>query len=133
MAVNPNGNTTTLTGTVTACNPQGIRLLGHQDWLNFSRFGNLDVPHPALGEKVTVQVDGRGFIKALDILEGSAHGSTDHATAPTAPAEDPDRRQALIIRQVAVKAAVDFLAPRSEAKSEHILALAEKLETWINR
>jgi hypothetical protein len=112
-------------GTVEAVNTKGLRIAGA--WVNVSQFRPVELPELHPGAHVRVDVDSRGYIKALEVLDASsAHGKPTHAT------ERDDR----ITRLAVLKAAANFVAldgpvarrspirPRPPAGPRHILALA---------
>ena len=124
MAINGAANGTggsQIVGLVAAVNPNGIKLEGRDGWVNFSKFAAGLVP-PQRGQRVTVQLDKSGFVRAIETAEGMA------TTVDTGPSRDT-----LIIRQCAIKAAAEFCASRPELKSSDLLALAERMEAWVTR
>ena len=127
MAVNPNGTgagTTQLVGRVASVNPKGLKVEGHVDWLNFSRFAPNLVP-PSRGQAVSVTLDRSGFVRAI-----SPAAPTD---VPQAQGGGLASRETAIIRQTCIKAAAEFAAGRPELKSADLLALAERIEAWVTR
>lgn len=78
-----NGTATeTIKGRVVGANSKGIKVGGSDAWLNYSRFA--EVPHPANGQMVRVDVGGDGFIRKLAILDGAESSalSSGSASAP---------------------------------------------------
>lgn len=108
----------TLTGPVDVIGRMGLKIGGR--WLKFSA----GEPTPALkrGQVVRVQHVG-GVVAALAVVD------------PDQPEPQPegDRQQTLTVRLGCVQAAAAFLAARPDAKREHVVALAEMLETWVTR
>jgi hypothetical protein len=108
----------TLEGTVEATNERGLRLGG--EWLNVSKFK--PVPLPAPGARVRAEVDAKGFLKSVDVLEA-------------APPAQPSERDVRSTRLAVLKAAADFLGlmsqTRQEVRSEHVLVLADRWLAWV--
>ena len=124
MAVNGTHNgtgTETLTGPVERVSETGIKVQG--TWASFSRFHPVERPQP--GQAVRVAVDGKGFIKALEVVD-------DFPGAVKIPGAG-NGRDSLIIRQTCLKAAAEFCAARPELKSADLFALAERIEAWVVR
>lgn len=142
----------TLAGTVTTVNAYGIKLSGDPvaDWLNYSQYAPiLDEFKPALGDSVTVTYtesdSGKRFIQHVQI-GGAAHPQPA-ATAPPrrqsappppddAPLPDPPRgeyggRDALIVRQVALKCAVEFFDGERDVSLDAVLEAAETMYRWV--
>lgn len=124
---------TTYTGRVVSVNPKGLKLEGHDDWFNVSKFAT-DVTLPERGETVTVVVDGKGFLRAVQPLDGPI-ATNGHADAPgSAPERSaPTQRDTTITRLAVLKAAAAFGASRSDLKSGDVLKIAESWERWVNR
>lgn len=119
----------TFTGRVAAVNPKGIRLDGHENWFNISRFAP-DVVLPERGETVTVNVDSKGFLRSCEPI-GSAPDGSAGTPPPAAPGgHDRDRT---ITRLAVLKAAAEFGAARPELKSGDVLTIAESWEIWVLR
>jgi hypothetical protein len=131
----------TVRGEVEAVNDKGVRIAGQ--WWNFSRYHA--VPHPYRDARVEVTVtEGSNWIEALVVIEDSKGVPVRHQPAPEPTAQDahsePQRpsapssaRDALIARQVALKAAVAYCSAREAAKATDILPLAASFEAWLTR
>jgi hypothetical protein len=100
----------TYTGRVVSVNPKGLKLDGHDDWYNVSKFAT-DVILPERGETVTVVVDGKA----------------------RAPRQSPADRERTITRLAVLKAAAEYSASKPESKSGDVLKIAESWEKWILR
>lgn len=117
MAVERSQAGETVSGLVTAVNPKGIKLQGHADWFNFSKFA--DVVPPMRGQRVTITLDKQGWIRAIEAVGGQE--------SPTAS------RDTSITRLAVLKAATAFCAARPALKSSDLFALAERMEAWVGR
>ena len=104
----------TLEGSVEARNAHGIRING--EWLNRSKFGQ-PVDLPDVGAVVRAEVDGKGYLKSIDILDGSSSRSS----------ERDDR----IARLTVLKAAAHFAAGRGDIRSSDVLRIAESWLAWV--
>jgi hypothetical protein len=118
-----------ISGVVEMTNERGgIRIAG--DWHQVSKFAK-DVIMPGRGEAVTLKLDSKGFVRAVT-RQGHAPGSPVENAGAAATSRDRS-----IIRQVALKAAVELAAANVAAghafKSEDALVVAAKFETWLNR
>ena len=105
----------TLEGVVEARNDTGIKLDG--EWVNRSKFRPVDLP-PA-GARVRAEVDAKGYLKSVDVLEGSCDSQ---------PVTARDER---ITRLAVLKAAAAFAADRSDIKSSDVLIIADRWLTWV--
>jgi hypothetical protein len=101
-------------GVVEATNANGLKVGGA--WLNVSRFGT-PIDLPEAGAQVRVQVDDRGYIKALEVLG---------APSPAAPAGE-----ATIARLAVLKAAAHFAADRADIRSADVLRIADTWLKWV--
>lgn len=124
----------TFTGRVVAVNERGLRLDGHDDWFNVSKFA-VGVVLPERGAVVTVSVDTKGFLRACLPADGAgpapaplpvAGGSSAGATA----SHDRDRT---ITRLAVLKSAAAFAATRPTASSADVLKVAAVWERWVLR
>jgi hypothetical protein len=113
----------TLTGTVVKINATGFQLDTEPGtWRNPSKFADPPPTLPTLGQRVRVRVDGKGFARAIEPLDGD----------PPLPHNGHDRDQT-ITRLAVLKAAARFLADKPEAKSPDVLTVAERWEAWVSR
>jgi hypothetical protein len=97
------------------------RLVG--EWRNVSRFHPVDLPDR--GARVRLELDNKGFIRSLQILEAAAN-----AGASTTTTRDREIR-----RMAVLTAAANFLGlmsqAREEVKSDHVLLLADRWLAWV--
>jgi hypothetical protein len=123
----------TYTGRVVSVNPKGLKLDGHDDWYNVSKFAT-DVILPERGDLVTVVVDGKGFLRAVQPIDGPAPiaGASDQPRTAQAPSA-PSQRDVTITRLAVLKAAAEFAAARPGVKSGEVLKIAESWERWVLR
>ncbi|HYW86798.1 MAG TPA: hypothetical protein VFB50_03460 [Chloroflexota bacterium] len=107
-------------GTVEATNAKGLKIAGA--WVNVSQFRPVELPD--VGAHVRVDVDSKGFIKALEVLDAHPHLSKTGGV--------DDR----ITRLAVLKAAANFVGlmgqSREDVRSEHVLPLADKWLAWIS-
>jgi len=99
-------------GVVEARNGTGVKIDG--EWRNVSKFHPVDLPE--VGAHVRAEVDNKGFLKELQVLEGAA------------PQMARDER---ITRLAVLKAAANFAAIRSDIKSADVLRIADKWLEWV--
>ena len=90
---------------------------------NVSRFHPVDLPDR--GARVRLDLDNKGFIRSLQILDAA-----DTAGASTMTTRDREIR-----RMAVLKAAANFLGLmsqcREEVKSDHVLLLADRWLAWL--
>jgi hypothetical protein len=99
-------------GVVEATNETGVRIAGA--WLDRSRFHHVDLPE--LGTRVRLEVDAKGFLRSVEVLE-------------TAPAQaQASSRERAISRLAVLKAAAAFGASRPDCKSTDVLQIADR---WL--
>jgi len=107
-------------GIIEQVNDRGIRVAG--DWRNVSKFHPLDLP--GQGARVRLELDNKGFIRTLQVLDQS-------------PATSASSRDDTITRLSVLKTAASFLGAMAqvheEVKSEHVLVLAEKWLAWVEQ
>lgn len=109
-------------GVVEAANERGIRVAG--EWRNASKFHPVDLPDR--GARVRLELDNKGFIRTLQVLNA----------APSASSSVPAARDRTITRLACLKAAATFAAGKclggnAEIKSTDVLAIAEAWERWV--
>ena len=108
-------------GIVANANDRGVKVGG--EWHNVSRFHPVGMPDR--GARVRLELDNKGFIRSLQILEAAAN-----AGASTMTARDREIR-----RMAVLKAAANFLGlmsqAREEVKSDHVLLLADRWLAWV--
>lgn len=122
-----------ITGTVTAVNPKGLRLEGQDGWLNYSQYH--DVPRPNRGQSVQVQVtrSERGsYIKALVLLDTGTHCVESVESSASTASRSAGSRETTITRLAVLKAASHFLT-NTGATGEDVLDLAAAWEGWVTR
>jgi hypothetical protein len=123
----------TFTGQVRSVNEKGIKLEGHDEWLNYSKFA-VGIVAPERGQTVTVVTDKAGFVRAVQPVDGPAPiaGASDHPRTAQAPSA-PSQRDVTITRLAVLKAAAEFAAARPGVKSGEVLLIAASWEKWILR
>lgn len=119
-------------GTVESRNERGLKLTGDETWRNFSRYGVAASGPVDVGHTVAVGLDGRGFIRELTVLNDAP---TPETPAPVrgGSGDALPSKDVQIIRESALKSAVEFCVSRPERKSSDVLCLAERFESWITR
>lgn len=128
MAISPTAET--VTGRVASVNPKGVRLDGHDDWFNFSKFAD-DIVPPERGQTVTLSLDRSGFVRSVSISEAGPSASLAPRGAQSA--SSGQQRDTTITRLAVLKAAAEFGASRPDLKSSDVLLIAASWETWVNR
>ena len=130
-----------ITGRVASVNPKGVKLDGHADWLNFSRFA-ADIVPPMRGQHVTLTLDRQGFVRECTAGVTAKTDETPGADyaygAPPTAKTDETRssagaRDRTITRLAVLKAAAEFAAARPQLKSGEVLKIAASWERWVNR
>jgi hypothetical protein len=106
-------------GIVEARNDRGIRVAG--EWRNQSKFHPIDLPDR--GARVRLELDSKGFIRTLHVLDAAPSASS------------LTMRDRTITRLAVLKAASHFLGlmsqAREEVRTDHVLVLAERWEKWV--
>jgi hypothetical protein len=122
MAVSPSPDQT-ITGRVVSVNPKGLRLDGHDDWFNFSKFATELVP-PMRGQSVVLTLDNQGSVRGVQATNG--HQEAVSGRQPSTAS--PDLRELRIIRQSCLKSAIERAAGRPD-----VTRIAEAFEAWVLR
>jgi hypothetical protein len=114
-------------GIVQASNPRGLRLIGEQDYRNFSKYAQPPIAPPERGAHVILGLDSDGFVRELRVEPG----------VDTPPATSDPSRDHQIRRQVAAKVAGQLLAAaiqsREDARIEHFDQVADRVLRWLER
>jgi hypothetical protein len=109
-------------GLVESANERGIKVGG--DWRNVSRFHPLELP--ARGARVRLELDSKGFIRTVQVLDAAPAVSSSSST-----------RDRTIARLSVLKTAAAFLAQMGQVhegvKSDHVIPLAEKWLAWVEQ
>ena len=103
----------TLEGTVEARNDRGIKVNG--EWTTVSKYRPVALPD--VGTRVRAEVDPKGFLTSIDVLDAGASSST---------------REQTIARLTVLKAAARFAADRQDIKSADVLRIAELWLAWVD-
>jgi hypothetical protein len=110
-------------GIVESANERGIKVGG--EWRNASRFHPVELPDR--GARVRIELDAKGFIRTLTVLDSNLESERTSAVL-----SDRDKR---ITRLAVLKAAANFLGQMAqvhdEVKSDHVLVLADKWVAWV--
>jgi len=118
-----------VSGVVRSVNDKGLKLEGHDAWLNVSKYA-VGVVLPERGETVTCTLDKAGFLRSVAPADGAAlspvRGGSD---APSSPST----KDRTITRLAILKAAAEFGAARPSLKSGDVLAIAASWERWVHR
>jgi hypothetical protein len=101
-------------GVVEATNRTGIRIGGA--WVNVSQFHPVEMPEQ--GAHVRLEVDAKGYIKDLEVL---------NQTPVTASVS----RNETITKLAVLKAAAMFGASRPDLKSSDVLKIADNWLAWV--
>lgn len=89
---------TTISGIVTSVNPEGMKLDGGAEWLNFSKFARTLVP-PMRGQQVSAILDGQGFVRTV-IVTGGPQETVQARQAPSGQRETVITRLAVLKRRL---------------------------------
>jgi len=112
-------------GVVENANERGIKVGG--EWRTASKFYPVDLPDR--GARVRIELDGKGFIRTLRILDAAPNASVSSSMSKT--------RDRTITRLAVLKAAANFLGlmgqAREEVKSDHELVLADRWLAWVEQ
>jgi len=111
----------TVEGVVEAVNAKGIRING--EWFNVSQFKPVALPEQ--GTLVRLEVQPKGFIKTLQVIQATPESGT--------PAAFSTARDDRISRLAVLKAAAAFGASRPDARSNDVLKIADAWLAWVNQ
>jgi len=117
-----------VSGTVRSVNEKGLKLEGHESWLNLSKWAT-GVVLPERGQSVVCTLDKAGFLRAVS----SSDGSDIVTPRSAAPAATSGQRDRTITRLAVLKAAAEFSASKPQSCSADVLKIAAVWETWVLR
>lgn len=104
----------TIEGAVEARNERGVKLDG--EWHNVSKFKPVDLPE--VGARIRAEVDAKGFLKSIEVLDARVAAATS-------------TRERTIARLTVLKAAANFAAARTDIKSSDVLRIADLWLAWV--
>ena len=103
-------------GMVEARNDRGVKVGG--EWRNVSRFHPVDLPPQ--GARVRLQLDAKGFIRSLEVLDQVAGAASRDRTSIR-----------LSVLQSAAAFAVGKAVAGVEVSSADVFKIAEAWERWV--
>jgi hypothetical protein len=110
-----------LEGLVEAVRPTGVKVQGI--WASVSQFH--PVPLPDMGAHVRIEIDGKRFLRSVQVLAAPAIG------------HNSSTRDVAIARMCAIKVAANvigqFAQTHEEVRTEHIFPLADRIYAWITQ
>jgi hypothetical protein len=118
-----------VSGIVRSVNDKGLKLEGHDSWLNLSKWA-VDCVLPERGQHVVCTLDKAGFLRAVQASDGSDIVVPRTAAPGAASAQNKDRT---ITRLAVLKAAVERAKDRPDVSTVDILRIAEAFERWVLR
>lgn len=115
-------------GVIGSSNPRGVKLVGEDDYRNFSKYADPPIAPPSRGARVRLGLDGSAFVRELEVVD-SQLSETDKTPALL--------REERITKLAVLKAAANFLGQmsqtREEVRSDHVLVLADKWLAWVKQ
>ncbi len=124
-----------ISGVVEAANPRGLLLAGREGWLNISRYADPVPAIPPEGSLVRLGLDKAGFIRTIEV-EAEAERPAFAAVSEAAGSygQTFGVRDQRIMRQAVLNTATAILSSGGrEANPDEVIALAERLESWVTR
>jgi hypothetical protein len=118
-----------LTGRVVSVNEKGLKFEGAGAWINVSKYA-VGVTLPERGQEVTVTLDTAGFLRAVQLADGSAPGVVPAPHAASTMVQQKDRT---ITRLAVLKAAAEYAASKPQSSSADVLKIAASWERWVLR
>lgn len=124
-----------ISGVVEAANPRGLLLAGREGWLNISRYADPVPPIPPEGSLVRLGLDKAGFIRTIEVeAEGERPALAAVAETAGSYGQTFSVRDQRIMRQAVLNTATAILSSGArEADPDEVIALAERLESWVTR
>ncbi|HEY7295790.1 MAG TPA: hypothetical protein VH916_12165 [Dehalococcoidia bacterium] len=121
-------------GVVEAANPRGFLLAGRDGWLNISRYADPTPEIPVEGALVRVGLDKAGYVRTIEVESEPERAAASVAESGAAYAGQFGVRDTRIMRQAVLNTATAILSSGGrEAAADDVLALAERLESWVTR
>ena len=112
-------------GVVEATNAKGLKIGGA--WVNVSQFNPIE-KMPEAGAHVRLQVDSKGFIKTLEVLD------VDTAERKTSGVAERDARiTRLAVGKIAGVVLAAALQSRESARVEHFDQIADRILAWVEQ
>ena len=118
-----------VSGVVRSVNEKGLKLEGHDSWLNLSKWA-VDCVLPERGQHVVCTLDKAGFLRAVQASDGSDIVVPRTAAPGAASAQNKDRT---ITRLAVLKAAAEYAASKPQSCSGDVLKIAASWESWVLR
>jgi hypothetical protein len=113
-------------GVVATANARGVKLVGEDEYRNFSKWVAEPIAPPSRGARVRLGLDASGFVRELQVLD-----------QPTGAAAAPSDRERIITRLSLLRSAATFCGgyaqAREDVKSSDVLAIAEAWLKWVEQ
>lgn len=123
-----------LRGVVEAANPRGFLLAGRDGWLNISRYADPAPEIPAEGSLVRVGLDKAGFVRSIEVEAEAERPAVAVQETAGGYGQTFGVRDQRIMRQAVLNTATAILSSGGrEAEPDEVVALAERLESWVTR
>ncbi len=111
-------------GVVATANARGVKLVGDDEYRNFSKWVAEPIAPPSRGARVRLGLDASGFVRELQVLDDPAGVL-------------PSDRERIITRLSELRSAATFCGAyaqaREDVKSSDVLAIAEAWLKWVER
>jgi len=123
-----------ISGLIEAANPRGLLLAGREGWLNISRYADPVPAIPPEGSLVRLGLDKAGFIRTIDVEAEAERPAFAVSETAGAYGQTFGLRDQRIMRQAVLNTATAILSSGGrEADPDEVVALAERLESWVTR
>lgn len=121
---------TIIEGTVSKINGHGFRINEREDWLNISKYAKAEeAPMPTVGARVSITLDGSGFVRKVEELHTAPEPQPTGTTTP-----GPDAKDVRITRLAVLNTATAILSSGNRATdAKSVVELATRLEAWVLR
>lgn len=116
---------------IEAVNDRGVKFDG--EWHNYSKYAK-NLPEFRKGQTVTLLLDGDFVMGVEGAPQPSSNGEAKASQSASSGSTVGADRDRLIVREVALKAAVELGAASDPiASSDAVLSVAAKFEAWLLR